>query len=280
MRKIILICLSAFIIAPLAALLQGCINTEAMVRSHRGEGAKKICKSAPEDINGAIDASYTNGRLYTVVKEDHAVFIKGNILNETTAIYLVPQSDGTTEIEVLKRDDHFLSPATYYRPEELQTLDSLIELAMIKQRGRIERAAIMAKGEADIAEMHAKIEKAGQDARDAYNAVQKEQQDFDAALKTYRAAKTKPALPEEARKYKVQAEAAIRDQDFTSAAGLFKKALVVAPWWPEGYFNLALVLGETGSRAQAAVEMKRYLQLVPNAPDAREAQDKIYEWER
>jgi hypothetical protein len=53
----------------------------------------------------------------------------------------------------------------------------------------------------------------------------------------------------------------------------------VAPWWPEGYFNRALILGETGRYRKAVEEMRKYLMIVPGAPDAREAQDKIYEWE-
>lgn len=108
----------------------------------------------------------------------------------------------------------------------------------------------------------------------------KEQRDFETTARRYRAASPKPALPEEARKYKVQAEAAIRDKDFAGASDLFGKALKIAPWWPEGHFNIALVLGETGDANAAIAEMKRYLALVPDAADAREAQDKIYEWER
>lgn len=90
----------------------------------------------------------------------------------------------------------------------------------------------------------------------------------------------KLALSEEARKYKVQAEGAVRDKKFKDAADLYKEALDVAPWWPEGHFNRALVLGETGDYEMAMREMKRYLQIVPDAPNARAAQDKIYDWER
>jgi tetratricopeptide (TPR) repeat protein len=114
----------------------------------------------------------------------------------------------------------------------------------------------------------------------AQAATEKDRRDFDAAVRSYRAATLKPSLPEQARKYKVQAEDAINEKDFNAADGLFRKALAIAPWWPEGHFNLALVLGETGDPSGAIVEMKRYLSLVPNAPDARDAQDKIYAWER
>jgi tetratricopeptide (TPR) repeat protein len=97
---------------------------------------------------------------------------------------------------------------------------------------------------------------------------------------SYRAKATKPQLPEDARRFKVQAEAAIHDNDFANAADDYAKALEVAPWWPEGHFDRALVLAQSDDYAEAITEMKRYLLLVPNASDARASQDKIYEWER
>lgn len=103
---------------------------------------------------------------------------------------------------------------------------------------------------------------------------------FQAALRDYLAAPIKPLLPESARKYKVQAESAVSDKNFAEAALLFRQALENAPWWPEGHFNLALILGETQEFDTAITEMKRYLALVPGAPNARAAQDKIYVWER
>jgi tetratricopeptide (TPR) repeat protein len=87
-------------------------------------------------------------------------------------------------------------------------------------------------------------------------------------------------LPEEANKYKVQAEGAVRDKQFDDAVDYYAKALRIAPWWPAGHFNRALVLGEAGDYEIAMREMKYYLQLAPDAPNARAAQDKIYDWER
>ena len=89
----------------------------------------------------------------------------------------------------------------------------------------------------------------------------------------------KMALPEEARKFKVQAENAVRDKKFEDAADLYGKALDIAPWWPTTHFNRALVLSEMGDYKLAMLELKNYLMLVPNAPDARAVQDKIYEME-
>ena len=103
--------------------------------------------------------------------------------------------------------------------------------------------------------------------------------DFEDVVRRYRDMPAKPVLPEEARKYKIQAEAAINRKSFDEAAARYLDALKVAPWWPEGHFNRALILGETGRFKQATGEMRKYLMLVPEAPDARAAQDKIYEWE-
>jgi tetratricopeptide (TPR) repeat protein len=102
---------------------------------------------------------------------------------------------------------------------------------------------------------------------------------FQEVVAKYQAANPKPGLPEEARKFKVQAEFAMQEKQFAKAAELYNKALEIAPWWPEGHFNRALILGETKKYWEAMREMKRYLLLVPDAPDARAAQDKIYQWE-
>jgi len=107
-----------------------------------------------------------------------------------------------------------------------------------------------------------------------------EEAHFQEAAQNYRDAATKPPLPDEVRRFRVQAEGAVRDKDFDAAANLYKQGLNLAPWWHQGHFNRALVLSETGEFSDAVVEMKRYLALVPDAPDARAAQDRIYEWER
>jgi tetratricopeptide (TPR) repeat protein len=102
---------------------------------------------------------------------------------------------------------------------------------------------------------------------------------FEKVAREYRAKPVKPALPEEARKYKVQAEFAVEQKRFPKAVQLYEQALELAPWWPDGHFNRALILGETGRYPEAISAMKKYLALEPEASDARAAQDKIYQWE-
>lgn len=117
-------------------------------------------------------------------------------------------------------------------------------------------------------------------AADRRKAEKENEAPFQAALSAYRSAAVKPELPESARKYKVQADSAVRDKDFAGAVNLYGQALKIAPWWPEGHFNRALVFGEMKEYDVAIIEMNRYLALVPYAANARAAQDKIYDWER
>lgn len=102
---------------------------------------------------------------------------------------------------------------------------------------------------------------------------------FERAVQEYLASASKPMLGEEARSFKVQAEDAVKNKRFEDAADLYAEALQVAPWWPEGHFNRALTLGELKEFDTAVFEMKRYLRLVPDAANARAAQDKMYVWQ-
>jgi tetratricopeptide (TPR) repeat protein len=103
---------------------------------------------------------------------------------------------------------------------------------------------------------------------------------FQEAVRQYPASGAKPPVPETARRFEVQAEGAVSDKDFGAATDLYEQALEIVPWWPADHFNLALVLAELDDFPEAIVEMKRYLALAPDAPNARTAQDKIYDWER
>jgi formylglycine-generating enzyme required for sulfatase activity len=102
---------------------------------------------------------------------------------------------------------------------------------------------------------------------------------FQEVVAKYLAANPKPVLSEEARKFKVQAEFLAQEKQFDKAIELYGKALNIAPWWSEGHFKLALILGESKKYRNAMVEMKRYLLLAPEGSDARTAQDKLYQWE-
>jgi tetratricopeptide (TPR) repeat protein len=102
---------------------------------------------------------------------------------------------------------------------------------------------------------------------------------FREALAKYPDPSSRPPLPEEARRFKVQAEAAVERKEYAEALNRYGAAVEAAPWWSEGYFNVALLFAEQKIYASALKNMKRFLLLEPNHPQARAAQDQIYRWE-
>lgn len=104
--------------------------------------------------------------------------------------------------------------------------------------------------------------------------------EFQKTANTYKEMSDKPAITEEQRKYIVQANAMNEKKDYKKAVGLYNKAIEISPVaYPAAYYNLALLYSHEKDFRVAIFNMKKYLLLVPGAPDARAAQDKIYEWE-
>lgn len=103
--------------------------------------------------------------------------------------------------------------------------------------------------------------------------------EFVEVARKYRASHPKPVIPEEVRRFSVIALNAVRERRFQDAAKAYDEGLKLARWWPEGQFNAALVYGELHDYEEAVDHMKKYVALVPEAPNARAAQDKIYVWE-
>ena len=89
-----------------------------------------------------------------------------------------------------------------------------------------------------------------------------------------------PAVPEEARRFSVRGQVAIKEakspSDFDEAAKEFGRALRVAPWWADGYINQGVALEKAGKFTEAARALKFYLLAAPNAPDAQNVRDQIY----
>lgn len=102
---------------------------------------------------------------------------------------------------------------------------------------------------------------------------------FEEILTKYREPASRPALPEEARKHRIQAELALDGKRYGDAANSYVMAVRIAPWWADGYYNLALLKAELKEFDDAVRMMKRYLALEPGAKDARAEQDRIYRWE-
>lgn len=103
---------------------------------------------------------------------------------------------------------------------------------------------------------------------------------FKQIAENYQALIEKPSISEEQRKYILQANALNDNKDYQSAIQYYDKAFTINPVsYPAGYYNLALIASLAGNYNYAILNMKKYLLLLPNAQDAREAQDKIYGWE-
>lgn len=102
----------------------------------------------------------------------------------------------------------------------------------------------------------------------------------EAIIKVVQKLSPPPAVPEEARRFSVRGQVAIKEaknpSDFAEAAKEFGKALRVAPWWTDGYINQGVALEKAGRFNEAARALKFYLLAAPNAPDAQNVKDQIY----
>ena len=102
---------------------------------------------------------------------------------------------------------------------------------------------------------------------------------FRSRAKAWRELQAKPEIPEAVRGRSLIAENAIKEKDFAKASEQYEAALKEYPTWPQGQFNLAYISGETKAYRTAMLHMKCYLELVPDAPDAQAARDKMIIWQ-
>jgi len=87
-------------------------------------------------------------------------------------------------------------------------------------------------------------------------------------------------MSDDARSSKAMAEDAFKKKDFAAALSAYVEALGKHPMWPEGHYNAALLAGEIEDYDVAALHMRRYLALAPDAKDASAAKDKYLLWQR
>jgi hypothetical protein len=96
----------------------------------------------------------------------------------------------------------------------------------------------------------------------------------------YRSLESQPTMSESQRKLIVQANVFTEEMQYDQAINMLNQALAIDPIaYPTGYTNLALLFARLKKYDDAILNMKKYLLLEPDAADARESQDKIYEWE-
>ena len=86
-------------------------------------------------------------------------------------------------------------------------------------------------------------------------------------------------LPEEARKYTLRGVVLTEEGNFEDAVKEYCQAVQAAPYIAKLYLNTAMVYGELKRYPQAIRNMKTYLGLAPEAPNARAAKDQLYKWE-
>ena len=119
----------------------------------------------------------------------------------------------------------------------------------------------------------------------AINQLRALAKDTDPPLRTFpqraaawRALATKPPIPEEVRVQRLLAENAIKENNPGEALNHYENGIELYPTWPEGNFNAALIAAELKFFTDAIEHMQAYLELMPDAPDAQAARDKIVIW--
>jgi hypothetical protein len=103
--------------------------------------------------------------------------------------------------------------------------------------------------------------------------------EFRAAAQAWRENPVKPPLSPETDRHRILAENALKEKNLNDAVEHFESALEIQPMWPAGWFNLALIYAEQNNYADATDRMKHYLELVPDAPDAKDAREQMIIWE-
>lgn len=97
-------------------------------------------------------------------------------------------------------------------------------------------------------------------------------------FKLYPRLSVKPPLPELARQYQVEGDTYFKNNDYADAIRAYRLAYSCASWYPALSYNLALLYAQQKDFHDAIGYMNAYIRLAPDAPDAKQAQDKIYEW--
>lgn len=105
-------------------------------------------------------------------------------------------------------------------------------------------------------------------------------ENFKLLAQKYLSAPEQQTMNEEQRKLFVQGNAMNKQRDYEIALIYYDNAFSLNPVsYPEGYYNYAIIAALAEKYDLAILNMKKYLLLMPDAPDAVSARDKIYEWE-
>jgi tetratricopeptide (TPR) repeat protein len=94
----------------------------------------------------------------------------------------------------------------------------------------------------------------------------------------YMQSKTSAPQSEEARQHQLLSQDAASRNDMDKALDETDKAVDAAPCWAQGRYDAALLEAQVGYYPVAVQDMKKYLLLEPDAPNAQAARDQILIW--
>ncbi|HEY3053598.1 MAG TPA: tetratricopeptide repeat protein, partial [Thermoanaerobaculia bacterium] len=97
-------------------------------------------------------------------------------------------------------------------------------------------------------------------------------------FRVYNRLPAKPVLPAAVIDIARRAQETLRVRNLHEAAETYEDALEIAPWWPEGYYNLALVRAAEADWRGAIANMRDFLAITSDAAARDHAHDLIEEW--
>jgi tetratricopeptide (TPR) repeat protein len=195
------------------------------------------------------DILIPDDRIEFTVKGQKGIIDFSSMLNETIVVDEISMSENNGPYNLIRYELNLGDYIFYFRMDYSSAMDFANNLYYIQQKLR----------------------------KDFYSS---QLELFKPVAGKYRELKEKPAISEEMRRFIVQANAFNEKKQYAGAIESYKKAIKTDPVsYPAAYSNLALLSAQTDRYDAAIFYMKEYLLLVPDASDARTAQDKIYEWE-
>jgi hypothetical protein len=100
-------------------------------------------------------------------------------------------------------------------------------------------------------------------------------------IKFVKKMKPAPTIPQEARRPYVKGATFMKEatsvSDYELAIKAYEETLLIAPWWPKAYYNLALAQEGAGKFDDGIQSLKLYL--LTNPRDAEKAQNRMYTME-
>jgi hypothetical protein len=116
-------------------------------------------------------------------------------------------------------------------------------------------------------------------ARESDSERDAEWREFQQKAAAWRALLTKPPISDQVDQHWLLDEDAFKEKKLDVALNEYAAGLEVNPLWPTGHFNAAMMYAEEKAYADAIWHMRCYLELIPGAPDARQAHDQILLWQ-